>query len=63
MLSNSKLTWWSHKRQEQMHLSDLEMQKVAQLCIENTTLLKGLRDISRKFNKAVVDNHVRRSDV
>jgi hypothetical protein len=45
-----------------MHLSDLEMQ-VAQLCIENTTLLKGLRDISRKFNKAVVDNHVRRSDV
>ncbi|CAK9198618.1 unnamed protein product [Sphagnum jensenii] len=60
-LSNSKLTWWSH-RQEQMHLSDLEMQ-VAQLCVENTTLLKGLTDISHKFNKAVVDNHVLRSDV
>jgi len=37
-----------------MHLSDLEMQ-VAQLCIEDTTLLKGLTDISHKFNKAVVD--------
>ncbi|CAK9198539.1 unnamed protein product [Sphagnum troendelagicum] len=61
MLSNSKLTCWSH-RQEQMHLSDLEMQ-VAQLCVENTTLLKGLTDISHKVNKAVVDNHVLRSDV
>jgi hypothetical protein len=45
-----------------MYLSDLEMQ-VAQLCVENTTLLKGLTDISHKFNKAVVDNHVLRSDV
>jgi hypothetical protein len=33
------------------------------MCREYNTVEGGLTDISHKFNKAVVDNHVLRSDV
>jgi hypothetical protein len=37
--------------------------QVAQLRVENTTLVKRLTDISHKFNEAAVDNRVLKSDV
>ncbi|CAM6011932.1 unnamed protein product [Sphagnum balticum] len=50
-------------REHSQHINPGDEKRVAQLCIENTTLLKGLTDISHKFNKAVVDNRILRSDV
>jgi len=61
MLSNRESARRSRRR-KQAHLSELEMQ-VAQLCVENTTLVKQLTDISHKFNQAAVDNRVLKSDV
>jgi len=61
MLSNRESARRSRRR-KQAHLSELEMQ-VAQLRVENTTLVKQLTDISHKFNQAAVDNRVLKSDV
>ncbi|CAM6022011.1 unnamed protein product [Sphagnum balticum] len=61
MLSNRESARRSRRR-KQAHLSELEMQ-VAQLRVENTTLVKRLTDISHKFNEAAVDNRVLKSDV
>ncbi|CAK9877923.1 unnamed protein product [Sphagnum jensenii] len=61
MLSNRESARRSRRR-KQAHLSELEMQ-VAQLRVENTTLMKQLTDISHKFNQAAVDNRVLKSDV
>lgn len=43
-------------------MSDCSIQ-VAQLRVENTTLVKRLTDISQKFSDAAVDNRVLKSDV
>eukprot|EP00246_Nothoceros_aenigmaticus_P016800 TRINITY_DN7847_c0_g1_i1.p2 TRINITY_DN7847_c0_g1~~TRINITY_DN7847_c0_g1_i1.p2 ORF type:complete len:189 (+),score=34.99 TRINITY_DN7847_c0_g1_i1:787-1353(+) len=61
MLSNRESARRSRRR-KQAHLSDLETQ-VAQLRVENSTLVKQLNDISQKFNEAVVDNRVLKADV
>jgi uncharacterized protein YhaN len=61
MLSNRESARRSRRR-KQAHLSELEMQ-VAQLRVENTTLVKRLTDISHKFNEAAVDNRVLNADV
>ncbi|KAG6552193.1 hypothetical protein Mapa_006041 [Marchantia paleacea] len=61
MLSNRESARRSRRR-KQAHLSELETQ-VAQLRVENTTLVKRLTDISQKFSDAAVDNRVLKSDV
>ncbi|EFJ33945.1 hypothetical protein SELMODRAFT_270282 [Selaginella moellendorffii] len=61
MLSNRESARRSRRR-KQAHMSDLEMQ-VAQLRVENSTLLKQLNDINKKFGDAAVDNRVLKSDV
>lgn len=61
MLSNRESARRSRRR-KQAHLSDLEMQ-VAQLRVENSSLFKQLNEITQKFNSALVDNRVLKSDV
>ncbi|RVW96084.1 Light-inducible protein CPRF2 [Vitis vinifera] len=50
------------RRRKQAHLTELETQ-VAQLRLENSSLLKRLTDISQKYNEAAVDNRVLKADV
>ncbi|KAL6007307.1 hypothetical protein ACLOJK_032804 [Asimina triloba] len=61
MLSNRESARRSRRR-KQAHLSELEAQ-VAQLRVENSTLLKRLSDISQKYNEAAVDNRILKADV
>ncbi|KAH7351582.1 hypothetical protein KP509_19G004100 [Ceratopteris richardii] len=61
MISNRESARRSRRR-KQAHLSDLEMQ-VAQLRVENSALFKQLNEITQKFNTALVDNRVLKSDV
>ncbi|KAL3699537.1 hypothetical protein R1sor_017559 [Riccia sorocarpa] len=61
MLSNRESARRSRRR-KQAHLSELETQ-VAQLRVDNTSLVKRLTDISQKFSDAAVDNRVLKSDV
>ncbi|RLN42614.1 light-inducible protein CPRF2-like [Panicum miliaceum] len=44
------------------HLTELEAQ-VAQLRVENSSLLRRLADVNQKFNEAAVDNRVLKADV
>ncbi|CAL4944865.1 unnamed protein product [Urochloa decumbens] len=44
------------------HLNELEAQ-VAQLRVENSSLLRRLADVNQKFNEAAVDNRVLKADV
>ncbi|OEL36334.1 Light-inducible protein CPRF2 [Dichanthelium oligosanthes] len=44
------------------HLNELEAQ-VAQLRVENSSLLRRLADVNHKFNEAAVDNRVLKADV
>eukprot|EP00898_Chlorokybus_atmophyticus_P007020 jgi/Chlat1/7319/Chrsp58S06923 len=61
MLSNRESARRSRRR-KQAHLSDLELQ-VAQLRVENSTLLKRLSDIGQRYSDAIMDNRALRSDV
>ncbi|KAI7740576.1 hypothetical protein M8C21_033282 [Ambrosia artemisiifolia] len=61
MLSNRESARRSRRR-KQAHLTELETQ-VAQLRVENSSLLKRLTDISQKYNEAAVDNRVLKADV
>ncbi|KAA0063610.1 hypothetical protein IC582_011754 [Cucumis melo] len=61
MLSNRESARRSRRR-KQAHLTELETQ-VAQLRLENSTLLKRLADISQKYNEANVDNRVLKANV
>ncbi|KAA8544920.1 hypothetical protein F0562_019685 [Nyssa sinensis] len=61
MLSNRESARRSRRR-KQAHLTELENQ-VAQLRVENSSLLKRLTDISQKYNEAAVDNRVLKADV
>ncbi|XP_031474005.1 light-inducible protein CPRF2-like [Nymphaea colorata] len=61
MLSNRESARRSRRR-KQAHLSELETQ-VAQLRVENSSLLKRLTDISQKYNEASVDNRILKADV
>ncbi|XAR63597.1 hypothetical protein NMG60_11023596 [Bertholletia excelsa] len=61
MLSNRESARRSRRR-KQAHLTELEAQ-VAQLRVENSSLLKRLTDISHKYNDAAVDNRVLKADV
>ncbi|XP_038714847.1 light-inducible protein CPRF2-like isoform X2 [Tripterygium wilfordii] len=61
MLSNRESARRSRRR-KQTHLTELETQ-VAQLRVENSSLLKRLTDISQKYNDASVDNRVLKADV
>ncbi|KAI3445269.1 hypothetical protein Pfo_001976 [Paulownia fortunei] len=61
MLSNRESARRSRRR-KQAHLTELETQ-VAQLRVENSSLLKRLTDISHKYNEAAVDNRVLKADV
>ncbi|XP_062212681.1 bZIP transcription factor RISBZ2-like [Phragmites australis] len=44
------------------HLNELDAQ-VAQLRVENSSLLRRLADVNQKFNEAAVDNRVLKADV
>ncbi|XP_011621614.1 light-inducible protein CPRF2 isoform X1 [Amborella trichopoda] len=61
MISNRESARRSRRR-KQAHLSELETQ-VAQLRVENSSLLKRLSDISQKYNEAAVDNRILKADV
>ncbi|GAQ84358.1 bZIP transcription factor family protein [Klebsormidium nitens] len=61
MLSNRESARRSRRRKQQ-HLSELELQ-VAQLRVENTTLIKRLTEIGQKYNEAAVDNRILKADV
>ncbi|PON73830.1 Basic-leucine zipper transcription factor [Parasponia andersonii] len=61
MLSNRESARRSRRR-KQAHLTELETQ-VAQLRVENSSLLKRLTDVSQKYNEAAVDNRVLKADV
>ncbi|XP_011038579.1 PREDICTED: light-inducible protein CPRF2-like isoform X2 [Populus euphratica] len=61
MLSNRESARRSRSR-KQAHLTELETQ-VAQLRVENSSLLKRLTDISQKYNESAVDNRVLKADV
>ncbi|CAL9098741.1 unnamed protein product [Musa textilis] len=61
MISNRESARRSRRR-KQAHLSELEAQ-VAQLRVENSSLLKRLADINQKYNEAAVDNRVLKADV
>ncbi|XP_047337321.1 light-inducible protein CPRF2 [Impatiens glandulifera] len=61
MLSNRESARRSRRR-KQAHLTDLETQ-VAQLRVENSSLLKRLTHISQQYNDASVDNRVLKADV
>ncbi|KAI3857755.1 hypothetical protein MKW92_001132 [Papaver armeniacum] len=61
MLSNRESARRSRRR-KQAHLSELEGQ-VAQLRLENSSLLKRLTDINHKYTEAAVDNRVLKADV
>ncbi|KAE8010025.1 hypothetical protein FH972_006423 [Carpinus fangiana] len=61
MLSNRESARRSRRR-KQAHLTELET-KVAELRVENSSLLKRLTDISQKYNEAAVDNRVLKADV
>lgn len=61
MLSNRESARRSRSR-KQAHLTELETQ-VAQLRVENSSLLKSLTDISQKYNESAVDNRVLKADV
>ncbi|KAI9084796.1 hypothetical protein K1719_033202 [Acacia pycnantha] len=61
MLSNRESARRSRRR-KQAHLTELETQ-VAQLKVENSSLLKRLTDVSQKYNEAAVDNRVLKADV
>ncbi|KAF5739541.1 putative Light-inducible protein CPRF-2 [Tripterygium wilfordii] len=61
MLSNRESARRSRRR-KQAHLTEVETQ-VAQLRVENSSLLKRFTDISQKYNDAAVDNRVLKADV
>ncbi|XP_041018491.1 light-inducible protein CPRF2-like [Juglans microcarpa x Juglans regia] len=61
MLSNRESARRSRRR-KQAHLTELETQ-VAQLRVENSSLLKRLAEITQKYNEAAVDNRVLKADV
>ncbi|WOL05036.1 light-inducible protein CPRF2-like [Canna indica] len=61
MISNRESARRSRRR-KQAHLSELEAQ-VAQLRVENSSLLKRLADINQKYNEAAVDNRILKADV
>ncbi|GLJ10594.1 hypothetical protein SUGI_0131300 [Cryptomeria japonica] len=61
MLSNRESARRSRRR-KQAHLTDLELQ-VAQLRVENSSLLNRFTEISHKYNEAAIDNRVLKSDV
>ncbi|KAG6645450.1 light-inducible protein CPRF2-like [Carya illinoinensis] len=61
MLSNRESARRSRRR-KQAHLTELETQ-VAQLRVENSSLLKRLTEISQNYNEAAVDNRVLKADV
>ncbi|KAF2298439.1 hypothetical protein GH714_023588 [Hevea brasiliensis] len=50
------------QEEKQAHLTELETQ-VAQLGVENSSLLKRLSEINQKYNEAAVDNRVLKADV
>ncbi|CAN6441145.1 unnamed protein product [Victoria cruziana] len=50
------------RRRKQAHLSELETQ-VAQLKVENSSLLKRFTDINQKCSEAAVDNRILKADV
>ncbi|KAB5556362.1 hypothetical protein DKX38_007271 [Salix brachista] len=61
MLSNRESARRSRRR-KQAHLTELETQ-VAQLRVENSSLLKRLADISQKYSESAVDNRVLKADI
>ncbi|XP_020578357.1 basic leucine zipper 63-like isoform X2 [Phalaenopsis equestris] len=61
MLSNRESARRS-RRKKQAHLSELETQ-VAQLRVENSSLLKRLTDINQKYNEAVMENRILKTNV